>query len=284
MKRFLRRGTAALAWASTVALLAVSPAAAAGPTAAVGGLTDPAQGTLDLEVRANDGDGRLASTAALVDGTQVSSAGLCPSDSTTGCQSELARLPVDTTPYADAVHHLVVTVTDATGAVFTVYERDFTVWNHRPTGSPTATLQIGSGGTAQQEAGSHGGSSGGVAGASDASCGSPKLSMFLAQKPLRVSKGVAVLLKGKRYRFTGRLTCVIAGKRKSAPVRTRIDVLDVVNGKTVRKGGASVGASGKLTLVASYASSRTIEFRFRAADGKTSKVRIQIRIQKRKGS
>jgi hypothetical protein len=282
MKRFLRRGTAALAWASTVALLAASPVSAAGPTAAVGGLTDPSQGTLTLEVRASDSDGTLASTAALVDGVLASSAGLCPPDSQTGCQSELARLPVDTTRYVDGVHHLAVTITDGTGAVFTVYERDFEVWNHRPTGSPTATLEIGSGGTAQQEASSHGGSSGGVQGASDSSCRSPKLSMFLAQKPLRVSKGVAVLLEGKRYRFTGRLTCVIRGKRSSAPARTRIDVFNVVRGRTVRKGGATVRANGKITLVLSYRSSRTIEFRFRAVDGTTSKVRIKVRIAQRK--
>jgi hypothetical protein len=100
-----------------------------------------------------------------------------------------------------------------------------------------------------------------------------------------MSMGVPVLLKGKRYRFTGRLTCVIKGKRKSAPIRTKIALYNVVRGKTVRKTGTTVGAGGKITLKLSYTSSRTIEFRFKAADGKTTKVRIKVRIaaQKKKG-
>ena len=59
-------------------------------------------------------------------------------------------------------------------------------------------------------------------------CRSPRLSVFLAQKPLRVSSGVPVLKTGKRYRFSGRLTCVINGRRRSAPKRTRIDILNTV--------------------------------------------------------
>ena len=41
----------------------------------------------------------------------------------------------------------------------------------------------------------------------------------------------------KRYRFTGRLTCVINGKRRSAPKRTRIDILNKVGKKTVDEAG-----------------------------------------------
>ena len=47
-----------------------------------------------------------------------------------------------------------------------------------------------------------------------------------------ISKGVPVLQSGKRYRFNGRLTCVIDGKRRLAPKRARIDILNKVGKKT----------------------------------------------------
>jgi hypothetical protein len=106
--------------------------------------------------------------------------------------------------------------------------------------------------------------------------------MSLAQNPLRVSHGVPVLLKNKSYRFSGRLTCLIGNKRKSAPKGTRIDVHNIVDRKTVRKPSGKVGGGGKITLVLKYPSSRTIEFRFTSADGNTSKVRIKVRIAQRK--
>jgi hypothetical protein len=282
MKRILRRGTAALAWASSVALLAASPAAADAPPSAAVARHSPVAGDMVLIVSARD-DVKLESTAAAIDYAQVASGSLCPADNDNGCTKQDATLTIDTTPYRDGIHHLVVTVSDAAGNVATIVDEDFEVFNHPPVGSPTATLEIGSSGTAVHGADKQDSSSGGVQGASSSSCTSPKLSMFLSQKPLRVSKGVPVLLKGKRYRFTGRLTCVIKGKRKSAPIRTRIDVYNVVKGKTVRKGATSVRAEGKVTLLLSYASSRTIEFRYRSADGKTTKVRIKVRIARKKG-
>ena len=49
---------------------------------------------------------------------------------------------------------------------------------------------------------------------------------------MRVSKGVAVLQYKKRYRFTGRLTCVVNGRRVSAPKRARIDLLNKIGKRT----------------------------------------------------
>ena len=77
----------------------------------------------------------------------------------------------------------------------------------------------------------------GVAGAQAQSCSSPRLSFSLSHKPLRISKGTPVLQTNKRYRFAGRLTCVINGKRVSAPKSTRIEVLNKVGSKTVSKPG-----------------------------------------------
>ncbi len=51
---------------------------------------------------------------------------------------------------------------------------------------------------------------------------------MLNSKPVRVSKGVPVLKYKKAYKFTGRLTCVINGKRRSAPKRTKVFVLNKV--------------------------------------------------------
>jgi hypothetical protein len=59
-------------------------------------------------------------------------------------------------------------------------------------------------------------------------------------------------------------------------------VRNTMHRKTVKKPGGKVGSGGKITLVLKYASSRTIEFRFTNADGKSSKVRIKVRIAQRK--
>jgi hypothetical protein len=279
MKRFLLRGTTALVWASTVALGAAVPAHADGGLyGAVGGIQDPASGTLTLHVEARDPQGSLADVTLTVDGALVDTKPLC------ACQSAAADLKLDTTGYGDGVHHLTITIRDSDGHSAMPENRDFEILNHPPKGSPTATLNIGSGGATPLPNVNGSGGSGGVEGVSATSCRSPKLSMFLTQKPLRVSNGVPVLLKGKRYRFTGRLTCVVNGKRLSAAARSRIDVLNVVKGKTVRKGGATVRSKGKITLILAYPSSRAIEFRYSNSDGKTSKVRIRVIVSKnRKG-
>ena len=66
-------------------------------------------------------------------------------------------------------------------------------------------------------------------------------------KPLRVAKDRPVLQANKRYRFEGRLTCVIKGKRLSAPKRTRIEVFNKVGRKTVSKPATRLGAAGSST-------------------------------------
>jgi hypothetical protein len=272
-------GTATVALGATS--LAVADDGDGGLTAAVGGISDPASGVLSVEVQARAAQGRLASTAVAVDDAAVASAGLCPQDSTTGCQSEQATMPLDTQALADGEHHVVVTVTDAGGHTITAVDRDVEVLNHPPAGSPTATLNLGAGAAAPQGASVPGG---GGQGASAASCTSPQLSMSLAQRPLRVSRGVPVLSKGKRYRFSGRLTCVTGGKRRSAPRGTRVSRVDVIHGRRVRRSGARVGDGGRIAASLSLPSSRAVEFGATTANGTTSKVRIRVLVQtKRKG-
>jgi hypothetical protein len=194
-------------------------------------------------------------------------------------------LPFDTTKYADGVRHLTITAADTSGDTFTI-NSDVEVWNNRgPNCSPscTAPLNIGSDPTTEQAApAAPNPPGGGVQGANETSCKSPRLSMSLSQKPVRVSHGVPVLLKNKRYRFTGRLTCLVGKKRKSATKGTRIEVRNKVGRKTVKKPSGKVGSGGKIRLILKYPSSRTIEFRFTSADHKTSKVRIKVRISQRK--
>jgi hypothetical protein len=153
-------------------------------------------------------------------------------------------------------------------------------------GTNTQTLSIGTTGTTTPNGSNNNnnGGSGGVAGASAQSCRSPRLSFSLSNKPMRISKGVPVLQYGKRYRFNGRLTCVINGKRKSAPKRARVDILNKVGKKTIEKAGTTVRDKGRLTVILSYKSSRTISFRFTNSDGQRSTVTIKIKVEKKKKS
>jgi hypothetical protein len=163
--------------------------------------------------------------------------------------------------------------------------QEFEVW-HPAAGSPTQTLNIGSSSLIVSE--SPPGTTppkGGVQGNRAGSCRSPRLSMSLDQKPLRISKGVAVLQYGKRYRFAGRLTCVVDGKRKSAPKRTRIQLLNKVGSKTVTKPAARVADKGRIKLSLKYpVGSRTLIFRFVNADRQRAQVSIKIKVEKKKTS
>jgi hypothetical protein len=286
MKRILVRGTTALVGASALALGASALASADDSpiSAAIGGVSSPASGDMSIQVQATDTAAKLVSAVAIVDGRQVGVGDLCPADSNTNCQAQGTTIGWHTTDFPDGVHQLVVRIADANGTTLDKTQ-SFEILNHPPQGSPSQTLNIGSGSQPQQNGSGNNGGSGGVAGASASSCTSPKLSMQLAQKPLRVSKGHPVLQKGKRYRFTGRLTCVVNGKRHSAPKKTRVEENDVVKGKRSFKGGTLVQGSGKVSIIIAVTSSRTIEFSVTDANGKTSRVRIKVTVskQKRKG-
>jgi hypothetical protein len=289
MKRFLRIGTTALVGASAIALSALIAAPAhASVSGVLSGYSSPAGGPLpenkavSVVVSGRSTVGGLQDATLTVGGTPVGSAPFVCNDD---CSVGDATVGFNTKNYTDGVYHLVATVRNASGETNTA-EGDIEIWNNRgPNCSPScdASLSIGSDPTAEspsQNPGTNNG--GGVEGANESSCKSPRLSMSLAQKPLRVSHGTPVLLKNKSYRFTGRLTCLVKNKRRSAEKGTRVEVRNTLGGKTVRKPSGKVGNGGKITVVLKYASSRTIEFRFTNSDGKTSKVRITVRIAQRK--
>ena len=272
MKRIGSIGMAVGAALAALVLAEAAHAAGDAPTGAVGGMRSPASGALQLDVLGRSGGAPLATAAVVVDGMQVASGPLCAD--TDPCDVGDVKLPLDTTRFSDGVHHLVVAIADTDGNVGNAADEDFEVANTPPVYSNTAVLTVGS--AVPQPAGGAGGSSGGVQGASAGSCTKPKLSMVLDQRPLRIRRGVPVLVAGKRYRFTGRLTCVINGRRVSAPKRTRIDVRAIVGGRSVPKARTTVGAAGKIVIRLASPSSRTLEFRFTGLDGKVTRVRIKV--------
>jgi len=298
MKRFLRRGTTVLVGASVIALSALMTAPAhAEVTGSLSGYPSPAGGPLPTDqaitvvVTGRSTSGPLDNASLTVDGAAAGGGSHDFACQTADCANANASIPLKTTDYTDGVHQMVVTVRNEAGETSTT-SASIEIWNNRPNQCPNpnsppnscnAQLSIGSDPTAEPAAPNTkppGGS--GVQGASETSCRSPRLSMSLSQKPLRVSHGVPVLLKNKKYRFTGRLTCLVGNKRKSASKGTRIEIRNTVGRKTVKKPSGKVGSGGKITLVLKYSSSRTIEFRFTNADNKTSKVRIKVRISQRK--
>ena len=288
----MRRVLVSIAAALCVALAIAAPARAAITSSAVGGSAnpisdDPITGApRTLEVTASS-TGNLTGATLYVDGDRVGSAPLCASSSSSTCTPSQRQITFRTKDFSDGIHHVVVVVTDDQGGSAAALDQQIEFHNAPPDNHSSATMTVSSGGTVSPEPSPGGdsgpGGSGGVQGASKGSCTSPSLSMSLAQKPLRVSHGVPVLLRNKKYRFSGRLTCVIGGRRQSAPKGAKVELLNVVKGRTVNRPKLTVGASGKLTVVVKYASSRTLEFRYRAVDGKTSTVKIKIRIARKKG-
>ena len=287
----------------------------AAPTAAVGGigntisapLIDPKKGPVQgnilptkVAVWANDNGAGLWKAVLYVDGQESGFVEYVNDGAGAACVTALdggkvlplsndcqhnghKDINLDSTLWGDGPHTLAVKLYDASGNVADVLKNYATSFlNHPDPGNKTADLNIGSGSSAQQNGSNNGNNgSGGVAGESATSCNSPRLSMELSQRPLKVSNGVPVLLSGKRYRFRGKLTCVIDGKRRSALPKTPIELLNTIGKHTYRKGGATVRDKGAITLILAYKSSRTLVFRYTNPDGRRSQVKLKIKVVKK---
>jgi hypothetical protein len=265
---------------------AVAPVAAQAdqeaPRGAVGGFMTPASGTMVLNVRATDvGDG-LADARALVDGIVVASTELGGAESV-----EDLQLSVATPTFGDGAHQLQVVVTDTAGNSAALLDQPFTIANTPPDRQSSALLTLSAGDTTAGGGGSNGGGTnnggpgtvGGTGGTgSGPVCASPRLSMFLKNKPLRVSKGVPVLRRNGRYRFTGTLTCLSNGRRVRAPAGVVVSLYNQIGKKTYRKNGVTTRSGGALTIILSYPTSRVLDFRYTSPDGTTARVRIRIAV------
>lgn len=262
------------------------------PRGAVGGVSDPAAGTLALSLRATDVGVGLSSAQASLDGVVLAATALGPAScralspagepidlrAAAGCPAAVTdvALALDTTRVADGRHRLQVRVVDAAGNATTLIDEAIEVHNAVAPQHPSVELTIGRPSSAAAAAPARARlADRGVGG-----CLRPQLSMLLAQAPLRSSRGVAILRARQRYRFAGRLTCRPGARRVSAPRHTPIDVLSLIHGRTLTKSGTTTRAHGAITIILAYASSRTVEFRYRPAGGSVARVRIRVIVRR----
>jgi hypothetical protein len=265
--------------------LALAQTAQAATFGAVGGLRNPAAGVLDLSVQAVETEGvGLRRVTALLGGNTLDSAFFADPDCTPGaCPAVgLVTLRVPTSGVPDGERRLEVIVEDGTGTVTHVIDQPITIANTPPKNTSTVTVNVGAGAKSPQPG--PGGPGPGAGGQGENGCRSPRLSMFLAQRPLRFKRGVPVLVRRRNYRFRGRLTCLVNGKRKAAPRGMLVGVRDRVRGRTVVRAAARVRAGGRLVVKIAHRRSCTVVFRIRGAGGRLVSVRIPIRVVQRKGA
>jgi hypothetical protein len=271
-------------------VLVLAPAANAAvvdtqaPTGAVGGVRSQAAGVLELTVLGRDDGIGLSRAAVTIDGIALDAApfgdGTCvelPDDAAgTGCPAvSTATLHAPTTGFADGPHRLIVTARDAAGNVATLVDQTVTVANTPPKNNSTVTVSVGSGRIRAPSGGTPGG---GPVGGEEERCAAPRLEVFLASRPLRIRKGLPVLAAGHKYRWRGKLTCRIAGKRRPAPRGTVVQLRSIVRGRVIGTRRLEVGRRGKLSVRLALRSSRVLVFRFAGSDGDVVRVRVRVRV------
>jgi hypothetical protein len=252
---------------------------------AVGGVQSPAEAssTLSLTIDASDTGSGLASAQASIDGN-TASVSLC---SASPCPEAVSNIPLSIDVGGAGSHVLLVTVTDVVGNTDTLLEAPIEVLDPVPPGSNTVTVGISA---------MHDGSP--VEPPEEPThkhphkeppppvppvCPSPMLEMRLASRPLGYTrKGLPVLRRGRRYRFTGRLTCLHGRRRASAPDGTPVRVLYKIGRRTLRaERNAMLVHRGSLSATLGFESARTIIFRYSQADGEDVEVRISTAIARR---
>jgi hypothetical protein len=276
---------------ATVLLLAPAATAAAqdaqAPTGAVGGVRSQASGVLTLSVLGVDDGLGLSRASAALDGNTLDESpfgdGTCvevpDTQAGTGCPAvSTATLEVPTTAVADGPHELTVTVRDAALNVATIVRQTVTVVNTPPKNNSTVTVTVGSGRVRTPAPSDPGGP---VDPGETAGCAAPRLDVFLASAPLRIRKGKPVLVAGRKYRWRGRLTCRVDGKRRSAPRGTVVELRSVVRGRVIATRKLRVGRRGRLSVRLAFGSSRVLVFRFVGANDRVVRVRVPIRVIRR---
>ena len=291
------RCTAAAPGSVAIGALVLEVDDPAPPRGSVGGLRSPVRGGLTLEVDAADDGSGLATARAILDGVPLAQAALdagCAADLDPatpmpdaplhGCAHQATRvaLALDLSGQAVGTHRLQVRVADAAGNEADVYDGELAVAGPDPVFTPTVTLKVGDPRPAAPGGASQGAGSPSAPGTVP-QCLRPQLSMALDQRPLRVAHGRPVLRAKGRYRFRGRLTCRVGKARRSAARGVPVEVLNRVGRRTFGVTGATTTTGGRLTIILSYRSSRTLIFRHRSTSG-TSQVRIPITVVPRRAA
>jgi hypothetical protein len=265
--------------------LAVPAVASAAPNGSVAGWRSPLAGTMHVAVQATPDPvtgAALRSATATMPGYAVSESfgdGTCSQV----CPATVVLAVHTVDPHTKQInvtngdHWLEVTIEDVTGAK-KILRQMITVDNTPLVNRPTVTVQIGSGTIAPPSSPPGGGDPPGPG----PTCRAPRLSMRLADKPLRFRRGVPVLKRGKAYRYEGKLTCRVDGRRRPAPRGMEVQVRNRLRaGWTVVKPSVEVRKAGEIVARLAYSSSRTIIFRVRGAGGEVVRVRIPIRVVRR---
>ena len=254
------------------------------PSGAVGGVQSPAEAgsTLSLTIDASDTGSGLATAQASIDGN-TASVSLC---SASPCPQAVSNIPLSIDVGGAGSNVLLVTVTDAVGNTDTLLEAPIEVLDLVPPGSNTVTVGISAmheGPPVESpEEPPHKHPLKGPPPRPPV-CPSPMLEMRLASAPLGYTrKGVPVLRRGRRYRFTGRLTCLHGHRRASAPNGTPVRVIYRAGRRTFKaRPGTMLVHGGSLSAMFALKSARTIIFRYSQAGGEDVEVRISTAIARR---
>jgi hypothetical protein len=275
------------------------------PGGSVGGVRNPASGTLELRLYAYDVGSGLANAGASLDGGASAfvrlGSGACPERPAPGsepppgaeCPESVSGVPLslDTRSVADGARRLRVRVTDGAGNTATLVDQEIVVRNAVTPGGTQATVSVG---VTSQSIGSpleEGGGSRPSPPGKGVGCRRPKLKMRLARKPLwrTLPKHVPVLWFGRRYPFKGKLTCLAPSrKRVAAPKGTRVGVYYRVWHRSfkrprgpvryIRLRKIKVGKKGRLKVSLGFRSGRTILFRYLALDGEIAKAKLRLAV------
>jgi len=257
------------------------------PRLAIGGAQSPAAGTLQLFLSAIDDGLGLARATATIDG--IAAGGLqfggpaCTDLSASGATIDLplsavednscprtvsTSLAVDTRVVADGTHQLQVVVTDAAGLT-AVFSETIQIENNRQQQSNTATIGVGNGNQSGND----------PPGGTASPCLSPMLKMKLASRPVKWAKKrrIPVLRRGKKYLFTGTLTCLKDGRRVAAPSGTTIGVYGARGKRAWRLKDVTV-VEGRIRVTVRFYKSRAILFRYVLSDGPPVLLRLKFRL------
>jgi hypothetical protein len=217
----------------------LGPQSTTSPTGAVGGVRSPVEAgsTLNLTISASDTGAGLVGAHASIGGSSAS-VSLCPAPASAGgrlggaCPESASEVALPINVGGPGSHVLLVTVTDAAGNVGTLVEQTIEVLAPAAPSSNTLTIGVSNGrigphGELLAEEPPRGESLGYKERRPAPVCPSPMLAMRLASRPLgHTRRHVPVLRAGRRYLFTGRLTCQRQHRRRfSAPEGTAVRVV-----------------------------------------------------------